>query len=126
MPDEVIPIGPVQAGKSIQGRLVEHQERGRLWSGTFGPRGSGIVERVRQALLPYPNVVLLLPSPDAEEAVRVSKERKGDLTPYENDFDVLYVTHPSNRAPAKHVVYAEGKSPEGTRHEILQRQRLSP
>jgi len=31
----------------------------------------------------------------------------------------FFLTHPSNRALAKQVVYTEGKSPEETRDEIL-------
>ena len=61
----------------------------------------------------------LQPNPD--ESVRVSKERQGNLTVYENDFDVHFVTHPSNAALAKHIVYTQGKTPEETRDEILQR-----
>lgn len=82
--------------------------------------------RVQAALAPYPNVVLLLFSPDLDESVRVSKERQGHQTWYENDFDELFVKHPSNRALAKHVVYTQGKTPEQTRDEILRRLGLTP
>ena len=85
-----------------------------------------LFERVHRALAPYPNVILLLPSSDPEEAIRISKERKGDLTRYENDFDVLYVTHPSNRTLAKHIVCTDGRTPDETRDEIIQRLVLSP
>ena len=43
--------------------------------------------RVQQALAPYPNVILLLPSSNLDECVRISKERQGHQTWYENDFD---------------------------------------
>ena len=185
MPDDIILIGPVRAGKSTQGRLLaealdrpqysmdklrweyyreigyDDAEEDLIFKATGWPGvlaywkpfeahaverllaehqggvvdfGAGhsvhedptLFERVRQALAPYPNVVLLLPSPDVEESIRVSKERKGDLTRYESDFDVLYVTHPSNPILAKHVVYTEGKAPEETRDEILARLGLTP
>ena len=40
---------------------------------------SELFERVERALAPYPNVVLLLPSPDVEESVRILNERTSDL-----------------------------------------------
>ena len=82
--------------------------------------------RVQTALAPFPNVVLLLPSADLDESVRVSKERQGHQTWYENDFDELFVKHPSNQVLAKHVIYTQGKTPEQTRDEILQRLGLTP
>lgn len=75
--------------------------------------------RVEKALKPYPNVILLLPSRDSEECVRISKERQGHQTWYENDFDELFVKHPSNRRLAKRVVYTADKTPEQTRDEVL-------
>lgn len=75
--------------------------------------------RVQQALAPYPNVVLLLPSPDLDECVRISKERQGHQTWYENDFDEHFVKHPSNHRLAKHIVYTQGKTPQQTCDEIL-------
>ena len=75
--------------------------------------------RVERALMPYPNVILLLPSPDPDECVRISKARQGHQTWYENDFDEHFVKHSANRRLAKRVVYTEGKTPEQTRDEIL-------
>ncbi len=77
--------------------------------------------RVQAALAACPNVVLLLPSPDLDESVRISKERQGHQTWYENDFDELFVKHPSNQTLAKHVVYTQGKTPDQTRDDILRR-----
>ena len=82
--------------------------------------------RVQTAFAPHPNVVLLLPSPDLGESVRVSKERQGHQTWYENDFDELFVRHPSNHVLARHVVYTQGRTPEQTRDDILQQLGLTP
>ena len=82
--------------------------------------------RVQKAFALHPNVVLLLPSPDPDESVRISKERQGHQTWYENDFDELFVKHPSNHTLAKHAVYTEGKTPEQTRDDILHRLGLTP
>ena len=75
--------------------------------------------RVQKTLAPYPNVILLLPSPDLDASVRISKERQGHQTWYENDFDEHFIKHPSNHRLAKFVVYTEGKTPEQTCEEIL-------
>ena len=82
--------------------------------------------RVQAAFAPNPNVVLLLPSADLDESVRVSKERQGHQTWYENDFDELFVKHSSNHTLAKHIVYTEGKTPVQTRDDILHRLGLTP
>jgi hypothetical protein len=75
--------------------------------------------RVRRALAPYRNVVLLLPSPDPEESVRILKERYGGVVSNGVDFDRHFVTHPSNRTLATLVVYTAGKTPEETCEEVL-------
>lgn len=83
-----------------------------------------LLARAEKALAPHRNVVLLLPSPDPDESVRVLKARSqahvgwdginGDL-----DFHEHFVKHPSNRALAKQVVYTLGKSADETCDEII-------
>jgi shikimate kinase len=75
-----------------------------------------LCNRLETALAPYPNIVLLLPSADQEESIRVLEERckTGEWTRY-------FAAHPCNHALARHVVYTEGKTPEETRDEIIQR-----
>lgn len=76
--------------------------------------------RVRDALAPYPNVVLLLPTPDPDESIRILQIRR--QAPPSPEFDALqshFVKHPSNHDLAKIVVYTYGKMPEETRNEIL-------
>jgi adenylate kinase family enzyme len=82
--------------------------------------------RVQQALAAYPNVVLLLPSPDPAESIRVLNERTQDLVgTFSQGFNwnEYFVRHPSNYALAKHVVYTQDKTPDETCDEILSRVR---
>ncbi len=94
-----------------------------------------LLERVKAAFAPFRNVVLLLPSPDLDESVRVVKDRmrrreghvelrrllQGLRDETGVDYEELYVKHPSNFHLARTVVYTEGKTPEQTRDEIVER-----
>jgi hypothetical protein len=87
--------------------------------------------RVQQALAPYRNVVLVLPSPDVERSAAVLRERTADVEwlrqvreQHGIDFNEQFLRHPSNYQLARIVVYTEGKSPEETRDEILRRVRM--
>jgi hypothetical protein len=75
--------------------------------------------RVQKALTPYPNVVLLLPSPDPEESIRVLLTRRSGPPPRQFDLNAHFVRHHSNGDLAKIVVYTEGKTPEETRDSVL-------
>ena len=75
--------------------------------------------RIQRLLVPYANVVLILPSPDLDESVRMLKERGFDGVSNGFDFHEHFVMHHSNHDLAKIVVYTKGKSPEETREEIL-------
>jgi hypothetical protein len=70
-------------------------------------------------LAPYPNVVLLLPSPDLDESVALLRKRN---TPTINDvaLNQHLITHHSNHDLATVTVYTEGKTPEETCDEVLQ------
>lgn len=74
--------------------------------------------RIRAALAPFRNVVLLLPSPDAEQAVKILRERNAfridgvELNRY-------LVAHPSMPALATHTLFTDGKTPAETRDELL-------
>ena len=76
--------------------------------------------RVRQALAPYRNVVLVLPSPDPDESIRVLRERerqrKANPQFLSGDFDYFahWLKSHCNYELAKITVYTEGKSPEQT------------
>jgi shikimate kinase len=79
-----------------------------------------LFERVRKALAPHPNVVLLLPSSDLEESIKILHTRNGGGPPLgEADLNSHFVRHHSNYDLAKIVVYTKDKTPEETRDSIL-------
>lgn len=79
-----------------------------------------MLEQVERALTPYPNVFLILPSPDPEESIRILNQRLTEEgVRFNFDFSAHFVTHPSNYRLAKAIVYTEGKTPEQTADEIL-------
>ena len=105
---------------AVERGLAEHSgviEFGALQSVYEDP---ALFERVRQALRPYPHVVLLLPSPDLHESLQVLRQRHAifyngqEITEY-------FVRHPANASLAKHMIYTAGKSPDETCAEILSR-----
>lgn len=91
---------------------------------------SRLFERVKAALAPYRNVILLLPSPDQDEALAVLSERlrqdfadDPDMSPEDVD-EILrlnegFLRHPSNAQLATHTVYTNGKTADQTCDEIL-------
>jgi shikimate kinase len=76
--------------------------------------------RVRHALAPYRHVVLLLPSPDLDESVRVLRERArskpGADYFLESDFDYFshWVKSHCNFDLATRTLYTEGQTPAQT------------
>jgi len=88
--------------------------------------GNGISEslesrlRVQRALEPYPNIFLLLPSPNLEESLRILKERDSN-PPSDLHFDLNrhFLEHGAYTAVAKHLIFTKGKSPEQTLDEII-------
>lgn len=87
-----------------------------------------LLARVERALAPYPQVILLRPSPDAAESAAILKERLIQmLTAAGKDFsDELFelndyfVQHPANSRLAKRVIYTKDKTPEQICDEIVQ------
>ena len=85
--------------------------------------------RVQKAMEPYENVVLLLPCPDLDKTLEILTARLVKLLQdngIEVDPDGLwimehFVKHPSNQKLAKFVIYTEGKTPEETCEEIVQK-----
>ncbi len=88
--------------------------------------GNGISEsregfrRIQNALAPYANIFLILPSPDKEASLRILKERDAE-PPSDLTFDLNrhFLKNGAYFALAKHVMYTEGRSPEETRDEII-------
>lgn len=83
-----------------------------------------LFERVERALAPYPNVFLILPSPDLDLSIQILNERTIPRLPgtYGQGFNwnEYFVRHPANGRLAKHIVYTIGKTPEETCEEILE------
>ncbi len=85
--------------------------------------------QVKNALAPYPNVILLLPSPDMDESVEILKNRLTRMLaeagrPFTDELFELnryFIQHPANRQLAKWVIYTKGKTPEDICDNILQK-----
>lgn len=80
--------------------------------------------RVKAALQPYRNVILLLPSPDVTESLRILRQRIPAEVPAEaiDDYMTLnahFIQHPSNTQLAKRMVYTLDKTPDETCDEII-------
>lgn len=77
--------------------------------------------RVERALSSYPNVFLILPSPDPDESVRTLNQRLLDEgIAFNFDFSAHFVRHRSNYLLAKHIVYTNGKTPQQTVDEVIE------
>jgi shikimate kinase len=74
--------------------------------------------QAQQALAPYPSVVLLLPSPDLDQSIRILKERPRSTT---NGVDTnrYLIEHPAYADLATIGVYTEGQTPEETCRTII-------
>lgn len=76
--------------------------------------------RVQLALAPYPNILLILPSPDLEESLQILRDRDTHPpTDLNFDFNRHFLEHDAYYTLAKHIVYTKGKLPEETCDEIL-------
>ncbi|MGB3298695.1 MAG: shikimate kinase [Phormidesmis sp.] len=80
---------------------------------------SALFQSVERVLQPYPNVVLLLPSPDLDKSVRILNVRNGYALGNGPNIDEHFVMHPSNARLAKLTIYTAGKTPEQICSEIL-------
>jgi adenylate kinase family enzyme len=88
-----------------------------------------LFSRINNALAPYPNVILLMPSPDPEESVEILTARlkligkaKGEEISNELfDLNEYFIKHPSNYRLAKIVIYTKDKTPEEICNEIFQK-----
>jgi shikimate kinase len=74
--------------------------------------------RVKKVLAPFPNVILVMPSPDLEESISILNERTGRYVSNGYDFHENFVRSHCNYELAKHVVYTKGRMPEETCAEI--------
>ena len=68
------------------------------------------------------NVVLVLPSPDPDESCGILCERGGERPGVSGlNLNEHFIRYHSNSRLATITVYTEGKTPEGTRDDILAR-----
>jgi shikimate kinase len=85
--------------------------------------------RVENALAPYPNVILLLPSPDLNESIAILKNRLTRMlteagkafTDELFELNKYFIEQPSNHQLAKIVIYTKDKTPKEVCDEILQK-----
>ncbi len=78
-----------------------------------------LFQRVEQALSPYPNVVLLIPSPDLDESVKILNERNKYVLADKPNINEHFVRHNSNYQLAKFTAYTKDKTPQETCDDIL-------
>ena len=78
----------------------------------------GLFQRVQQALRPFPHVVLLVPTDDVDESLRILTERGGPGPDMQPNINEHFLRHPSNRSLARHVVHTAGKTLDETCAEV--------
>ncbi len=79
--------------------------------------------RVKTAIEPYPNVVLLLASPDLDQSIEILNSRipidDPNILPFLYQLNTHFVMHPSNHELAKITVYTNGRTPDETCDDII-------
>lgn len=77
-------------------------------------------KRIKKALEPYKNIILLLPTPNLEESLGILYKRN-EITEDIPDFNTLYFKDRTFWDIAKSVVYTEGRTPEQSCAEIVEK-----
>ena len=126
--------GVLRYSKPFEAQMVEQVLADYQGVIDFGASNSvyddqALFARVEHALAPYPNVILLLPSPDLDESVEILKNRlKRALTDAGKEctdelfeLNEYFVRHPSNQRLAKRVLYTKDKTPETICNELMQK-----
>ena len=80
--------------------------------------------RVKKALEPYPNVVLVLPSENKDEAIqilnmRIPPDAPPEIIPWYKEMNAYFVHHHANTDLAKITICTQNKTPEETCDEII-------
>jgi hypothetical protein len=110
------------AAQLVEWLLAEH-------SGCVFDFGAGHVQhddpvltgRVERALAPFASVVLVVPSPDRDESIRVLRERRAPLVFDGFDLDAYAWDHPSYWRLATLTVYTADRTPDECADELLAR-----
>ena len=124
--------GVLRYSRPFEARMVEMVLADHKGVLDFGASNSvyddpELLARVETALAPYPNVILLLPSPDMDESLEILKDRLVRMLTaagkeYSDELFELnetFVRHPSNRRLAKRVVYTRDKTPDQICDELV-------
>lgn len=119
---KIILIGLIRAGKSTVERLLAEPEETviDLGGGHSVYDDESLFVRVKKALSPFPNVFLIMPSPDLAESIAVLNERTGGFVSNDYDFHENFVGSRCNYELAKHTIYTKGKTPLETCGEIAE------
>ena len=126
--------GVLRYSKPFEAQMVEMVLEDQYGIIDFGASNSvyddkELLARVENALAPFPNVILLLPSPDLDESAEILKNRLirmltevgKEYTDELFELNQYFVEHPSNHRLAKLVIYTKDKSPEKVCDEIVQK-----
>lgn len=115
----IFQYGKIFDSHSIERILEDHQDC------VFDFGGGNIIagfdfdiKRIKKALAPYKNIVLLLPSADKEESLEFIYKRR-DIKPSDKEFIKYLVFNHSNEEVANHIVFVKGKTPEEVCNEVL-------
>lgn len=131
--------GMMRYSKPFEARMIEQVLADRHGIIDFGASNSvyddkELFARVEHALASYPNVILLLPSPDMDESVEILKNRLirmlteagKEFTDELFELNEYFVRHPSNYHLATLVIYTKDKTPENICDELIQKLVSSP
>jgi shikimate kinase len=78
------------------------------------------MQHLQKLLAPYPNVILLLPSPDADESIAMLHERQNQRIGINGvELHRYLLEHPANHTLATHTIYTQSQTPEQTHDAIL-------
>lgn len=80
---------------------------------------AGLLDRLQAQLAPFERVVLLLPTPDQAESIKILRQREEANLESNNAVNDFFLEHPSNQTFAKKIVYTAGKTPEQTADEVI-------
>ena len=126
--------GVLQYSKPFEAQMVEQVLADHHGVIDFGASNSvyddnDLFTRIEKALVPYPNVILLLPSSDLDESVMILKNRLTrmlieagkEFTDELFELNEYFVKHPSNHQLAKLIIYTRDRTPKEICDEIVQK-----
>lgn len=126
--------GVLRYSKPFEAQMVEQVLADHHGIIDFGASNSvyddkKLFAQVQNALAPYPNVVLLLPSPELDESVEILNQRLTrmlieagkEFSDELFELNKYFVHHPANHQLAKLVIYTKDKTPENICNELIQK-----